>query len=159
VTHVCNTCETQIVGKRYKCTDSACQDFDLCERCYGFKNEVHSPIHQFIELNPVTSSNNCSQYRGRCQWRRQCGNNTVKTSQCGKSVQKEVSKVEIQPTAPVTLDSEDEETEIKVVQPSSNSFEKNLKQMQDMGFPDRTRNIEALVKNNGDVVLAVQALL
>jgi len=49
---------------------------------------------------------------------------------------------------------------VPVKQPvSSSPFENKLKQLEEMGFPNRARNIEALVKHNGDMTFVVKDLL
>jgi len=46
---LCNYCQKQIVGVRYKCT--VCPDFDMCESC---KNQgIHDPAHK---LNAITEN-------------------------------------------------------------------------------------------------------
>jgi len=46
---LCNYCQKQIVGVRYKC--SVCPDFDMCESC---KNQgIHDPTHK---LNAITEN-------------------------------------------------------------------------------------------------------
>jgi len=50
----CDSCNAPIVGLRFKCLDSLCPRFDLCEKCYeaGFENEVHKSSHRMIPLRP-----------------------------------------------------------------------------------------------------------
>lgn len=36
-----------IEGNVYKCTN--CSDCCLCENCYSFKDELHTPNHYFIK--------------------------------------------------------------------------------------------------------------
>jgi len=43
---LCNYCQNQIVGVRYKCTQ--CPDFDMCEKC---KNQgIHDPTHKLTAI-------------------------------------------------------------------------------------------------------------
>lgn len=56
---ICDSCETQIRGIRYKC--QSCPDFDLCEKCYNVKG-VHNPEHKFDAITRP------------CPWRRPNGN-------------------------------------------------------------------------------------
>lgn len=44
---ICDACEAQIVGIRYKCT--VCPDYDLCEACEP-RPGVHDPSHYFLKL-------------------------------------------------------------------------------------------------------------
>jgi next-to-BRCA1 protein 1 len=44
---VCNLCDNQIVGARYKCL--ACPDFDTCTSCFSITPTQH-PIHGFVKV-------------------------------------------------------------------------------------------------------------
>lgn len=48
---VCDNCNLQIVGVRYKCLQ--CVDFDFCERCEAQSTEksLHNPQHVFAKIN------------------------------------------------------------------------------------------------------------
>jgi len=59
---ICDACESQIRGIRYKCL--SCPDFDLCEKCYAIKG-VHNPEHKFDTIT-----------RPSCPYRRHCGNSS-----------------------------------------------------------------------------------
>ncbi|KAG9312852.1 hypothetical protein JVU11DRAFT_6283 [Chiua virens] len=41
----CSTCNTAIIGKRYKC--ASCMKFNLCRACYGQVHDIH-PAHAFL---------------------------------------------------------------------------------------------------------------
>jgi len=41
----------------------------------------------------------------------------------------------------------------------NDSFQAKLKQLEEMGFNQRTKNIEALITNGGDILKAVKQLL
>ncbi|KIJ61950.1 hypothetical protein HYDPIDRAFT_95335 [Hydnomerulius pinastri MD-312] len=50
----CSTCNSTIVGKRYKC--ASCQKFNLCRACYSQVHDIH-PAHSFLVVieKPVRS--------------------------------------------------------------------------------------------------------
>jgi len=72
-------------------------------------------------------------------------------------------EVPIQQQQQVEQEKEEEEEEAKVVvqgnKREGSSFSRSLKQLEDMGFLDRDRNIAVLVQNRGNVVNAVRDLL
>ncbi|KAI7883490.1 hypothetical protein K492DRAFT_235423 [Lichtheimia hyalospora FSU 10163] len=50
---LCDRCDENIVGVRYKC--GHCTDYDLCERCETMAHDIHDPSHLFIKVrNPVS---------------------------------------------------------------------------------------------------------
>ena len=49
--HICDGCDTAIVGDRYHCKD--CQDFDFCSNCHQEKLNSHDPNHQFEKISAL----------------------------------------------------------------------------------------------------------
>ena len=49
--HICDGCDTAIVGDRYHCKD--CQDFDFCSKCHQEKLESHDPKHHFEKVSAL----------------------------------------------------------------------------------------------------------
>jgi len=66
----CDSCESQIVGTRYKC--SSCPDFDLCQACEA-KPGVHDPSHMFLKITKPVHS-----YGRGCPYRRPWASNSEK---------------------------------------------------------------------------------
>ncbi|PCH34161.1 hypothetical protein WOLCODRAFT_160653 [Wolfiporia cocos MD-104 SS10] len=46
----CDSCNSVIVGDRYKCMHSACTDFDLCQSCEALPFPVHPPNHPLLKM-------------------------------------------------------------------------------------------------------------
>jgi len=54
---------------------------------------------------------------------------------------------------------DEDDSEIKIAQKPVNPFEEKINVLEDMGFPEKAKNIEALIQTKGDVTKAVQVLL
>jgi ribosomal-protein-alanine N-acetyltransferase len=53
---ICDSCDMYIVGTRYHCTDAACEDFDLCDRCTLFEGRSHLQAHSLLVLSRPRAS-------------------------------------------------------------------------------------------------------
>eukprot|EP01099_Mayorella_cantabrigiensis_P006811 TRINITY_DN580_c0_g1_i1.p1 TRINITY_DN580_c0_g1~~TRINITY_DN580_c0_g1_i1.p1 ORF type:complete len:454 (-),score=91.66 TRINITY_DN580_c0_g1_i1:83-1402(-) len=49
---ICDSCESNIVGIRYKC--AVCCDYDLCSSCLETASLIHPPHHPFIKVKVPT---------------------------------------------------------------------------------------------------------
>ncbi|KAG9018189.1 hypothetical protein FRB90_011938 [Tulasnella sp. 427] len=51
----CDGCGGPVIGKRYKCLESSCPDYDLCENCIKL-DDVHDKEHKFLEIEAPNDS-------------------------------------------------------------------------------------------------------
>jgi len=114
---------------------------------------------------------NCQIFNGQCPLSRWCQEQStdrqVPETEVVREEKKEEQQVKqevpIQQQQQVEQEKEEEEEESKVVvqgnKREGSSFSRSLKQLEDMGFLDRDRNIAVLVQNRGNVVNAVRDLL
>lgn len=159
---VCDSCHNRIKGIRNKCQQ--CPDFDLCEKC--FSEKIHSE-HAFIQITRP--------------WGR-CTRNDRKPEQKAETpVQESTEKPVVVPAAepvveekPAEVPVEEKKEENPVAEPTPvaepvpvveptpvpmTPFEQKLKQLEEMGFVNKQRNIELLVQHKGDMLQAVKYLL
>jgi len=164
---ICDECGNRIQGIRWKC--QICEDYDLCNTCkQGSKHD-----HQFTKIErPLFRP--CT--RGQCPRRRSGVKIPVTT---------EEPKVEVNTPQPMTEQASPKVESPKVESPKVESpkvespkvespkvespkvetpkqqspFEAKLKQLEEMGFLDRAKNIEFLVKRKGDMIFVVKDLL
>jgi len=129
---ICDLCEEKIHGIRWKCM--TCDNYDLCNLCRGLN--VHNE-HPFMQID------------------------TPQQPIPRRSQPKEQPKekpVPVQPKEVAPLANNSHLNIPKETAPAS-PFEGQLKQLEDMGFSDRQKNLQLLVKNNGDMINVVQELL
>jgi len=165
----CDGCNNIIVGDRMKC--SVCPDFDLCSTCIG-KPKIHTEGHKFI---PVARP--CGRWM-RCP--RNANNNAeLPKEEVKQEVKKEEVKMEIPKSDPIAIpippiveekpkevvpDPEAKKEEVKVEVPKEESkkidpFTSKLNQLEEMGFTNRTQNVNLMMKHRGDLVAVVKELL
>jgi len=145
---VCDNCQQRIKGLRWKCLK--CPDYDLCTACK--QNNVHSqPDHQFLKLErPLFKGST----REPCQ---RPASAPPTTSAVKEEVEIPLHIAEQPVVAPEKV--EEKEKEQTQEQPTISAFEAKLQQLEEMGFSDRPRNVQLLVKCNGDMVTVVRLLL
>jgi len=180
---ICDGCNERIRGIRYKCTQ--CPDFDLCTNCNQLK--IHSE-HQFQRVDKPTYSRCSRASPRRCTSApaQSPGQDDVqiplrvvsqeaipatplRVVQPAKEPMKPVENAaNIAPFRPLTplrvvkeepKKEEPKKEEPQKEEPTASPFEAKLQQLEEMGFLNRQRNIELLVKWKGDVITAVMDLL
>jgi hypothetical protein len=70
---VCDSCNHHIVGKRYHCLFDACDNYDLCEKCYKVRAAFHTIEHPFQEFNPSGKPNLSAKYASQLQMLKNMG--------------------------------------------------------------------------------------
>lgn len=177
----CDGCKSRIVGIRYKCEN--CPDFDLCQKCEVNKATVH-PDHTFQTITRPA----CGRFNRRCFRNPVNTTPTENTTTAATSIPVEVvnqpKEETVQVQEPVvestsevvkeveTVVPQTEQVEIKeekevepikveevVQQTELSPFESKLKQLEEMGFVNRQKNIEFLVRSKGDMLETVKFLL
>jgi len=169
----CDGCNNRIKGIRYKCT--TCPDYDLCENCQAKKIHSEHTFSQILRPFIKRCGTNC------------VPNPETKIENPKEEIKVPVPEVPIQKPSPVIekkkievkvapiVEQQTTSIEKKVEVPKVNEspkvvekkeeskvsspFEMKLKQLEDMGFVDKIKNIEILVKNKGDMLQTVKDLL
>jgi len=179
---VCDLCNQRIVGIRWKC--QTCPDYDLCNSCRQLKQGSHE--HQFTKL---TSASYGTRPRSPVVPKEEPKKEEVKLESPKQEKKDEVSQTEIlKPLIPLRIPVKVQETKVEppkaepivvvvpqpivVPQPvaqekietpkqerKESPFESKLNQLEEMGFSNKTRNIEFLVKRKGDMIHVVKDLL
>jgi len=146
---VCDNCDERIRGIRHKCNQ--CKDYDLCSGCISHAPNIHRD-HTFYPIEkPVP------------HWFKCVVPETAPVvvepvvEESAPAVEEPVveAPVPVEAPAPVV-------DEAPVVENNNVSMERlqaALSQLEEMGFNDRRRNVEILMKNNGDIVNTIVQLI
>lgn len=180
---ICDGCNTRIKGIRHKCEQ--CPDFDLCESCETKKSTVH-PDHSFRQIlrpfpvwavhsnqgNNVNINNNSNTTTESVSPKQERTEIPVTVQEVPKEDEevKELIPLRFEPyttTQPVVSEETKPEEKVEVVENKIEKepevklspFEAKLKQLEEMGFVNKQRNIETLVKTQGDMLESVKLLL
>jgi len=181
---ICDQCSQRIVGVRWKC--QTCPDYDLCNSCRQLKTHAE---HQFSKLNSTSYGTRCTRRCPARTPSPAVPKEEPKKEEAKPESPKQEKKDEIvQPLIRLRIPVKVEETKVEppkeekekvplvpqpvVLQPivqekietpkqerKESPFESKLKQLEEMGFFDRARNIEFLVKRKGDMIHVVKDLL
>jgi len=177
----CDRCDEKIVGIRWKCFD--CPDFDYCDSCFQVADgkedkKTHLKNHVFGKIeHPNTNSIfqlEKDKYLEKMRIERE-----LKDIQEKKSIEEELrlekERIEKEKLEKERIEKEkqeqqekekqekerlekekiEKEKESKIVYP----FEQKLQDLQNMGFVDRKKNIQLLIKHKGNMNMAIQSLL
>jgi len=151
----CDRCDEKIIGIRWKCFD--CNDFDFCNSCYlvangieNFKN--HKKDHQF---GKIENPNNTQSFQNEKE-------NHFQTLQLEKERPEkerlEKERLEKERLEKERLEKERLEKERLEKEPI-NPFLQKLELLHSMGFNDRNKNIQILIKNKGNLESSINELI
>eukprot|EP01117_Protostelium_nocturnum_P010880 TRINITY_DN3926_c0_g1_i2.p2 TRINITY_DN3926_c0_g1~~TRINITY_DN3926_c0_g1_i2.p2 ORF type:complete len:294 (+),score=106.39 TRINITY_DN3926_c0_g1_i2:63-944(+) len=166
---VCDSCDNTIKGIRNKCKE--CPDYDLCNTCIVKKDQVHDSNHTFTPLERSS--------RGPLGFFFDIINEALKEAE--KDSEKEESKKEEEVLAqeekkeeaePVVPDAEslpaipeekeeeqEEEQSEDSKQLTRESIVDTLARLEAMGFDDKEKNIQSIIRNQGHMPSIVAELL
>jgi len=178
---ICDNCNKRIVGIRWKCT--SCPDYDLCNSCK--QTDVHKE-HKFLQIDkviyghcPFRPSQGIPVKKEEEQPKPQSSPKVEKKEETKVESPKispnpvRVVKIETPqspkkeekvPESPKVEKKEEPKPQTPAVEKKEepkplSSFEAKLAQLAEMGFLNRGRNIELLVKCKGDMIEVVRYLL
>jgi len=171
---VCDECKNRIKGIRHKCL--TCPDYDLCDGC--FNQKLHSQ-HNFQTIERPFSR--CTRFdvnkeepkKEESEKKESPAPTRINITKSDEVPKPESPKAQVAPMEVATpkVDAPAHHVESpKVVEapkveepkvdiPPISPFEAKLKQLEEMGFTNKQRNIEMLVKHKGDMLQAVKYLL
>lgn len=159
---VCDICSSSIEGVRHKCLD--CADYDECTKCRATSKHPHP----FYEISDVTvrtiPAEIVAQHKAKVD--------AAKAEEAAKEAERlaAVARAEAARLAtPVVVSKpialvKPVEAPKPVAPPAEierepSAFEKNLQTLESMGFTDRKKAIQALVRNRNQLFETIQELL
>jgi len=157
---ICDRCDEKIVGIRWKCFD--CQDFDFCNACYVFANgkesfKLHDKSHTFGKIEDPQTTLSFQVEKEKYMHNQRLEKERIEK----ETLEKE--RLEKERLEKERFEKERIEKETTKNQESENNivytFEQKLNDLNIMGFIDRKRNIQILVKNQGDMIKSLEDLL
>lgn len=162
----CDGCSATIKGIRYKCQQ--CPDFDFCQICVPNRLDIHNPDHTFEEIfNPfVHMSRHCARpHPTRCPSPPQTADTTSPVINKSEASTSSPSSFADQTTSTAHSGSSSDastavkDSKLEVTPEPAHPFETKLQQLEEIGFHDKQKNVELLVRFHGDVVAVVRHLL
>jgi hypothetical protein len=160
----CDRCDQKIVGLRWKCFD--CNDFDFCNACYLVANgkesiKTHLNTHVFGKIeDPLTWYSFQIEKEKHFEEKQEKEKIEQQRIEKEKIEQERIEKekIEQERIEKEKIEQqriEKEKSESKIVYP----FEQKLQDLNMMGFTDRKKCIQVLIKNKGDIAKALEDLL
>lgn len=162
---LCDKCDQPIVGIRHKCMD--CADYDECNVCQTAPNSVpHQEGHKFHAINDpsvraipanIMEAHNLQRQKEAEEVAKKA-EEARKAEEAKKAEEARISRltpVKSIPVKPVVKPSAPPKCDER--EPSA--FEKNLQTLESMGFTDRKKNIQVLVRQRNRLFEAIQELL
>jgi len=103
---VCDGCNSDIYGVRYKCGN--CADYDLCGNCEALPKPIHDPTHIFLKIRKPIAPRLASAtpllpnmyLKG---WGKAMNTHTAPTKECASSVDQKCPVISVCKTSPVAV--------------------------------------------------------
>jgi len=181
---LCDRCDQQIVGIRWKCFE--CDNFDFCNTCYlesAGKETIkdHQKEHCFAKIeepeqissfpsllaefnNKKKEEINRNEFLAKIEQKNKEEEELISELERKKKLLEERIEEEIRKRKEYEIQFEKESIELLSQQEQEENkvnapFEQKLEALQSMGFVDRQKNIKLLLQHKGELVLAIQDLL
>jgi len=166
---ICDGCNSRIFGVRWKCLE--CPDYDLCNTCKeSGKIHVNHKFDRIERQLPFARSPETPKKEEpkkeepkKVEPKVEVKKETPKAEEPKKEEPKKVEpKVEVKKETPKEAPKEvPKKEEPKKEEPKKevSPLESKLIQLEEMGFADRSRNIELLVTRKGDMLHVIRDLL